>query len=188
MLGSDIRHRKVQTSLPLQTFVEVPLGSQGLQGMVSWLCASLLSCSPEHFQCFYLLLSKISIAALSTQLFQSFNPVAYGPSQPRCLFPSHLYKSVWLHWQQGLFPSLNLNGIALHASINFCITGVSFPHVKEMLRTINIIIHVTGSEHTFRGASASAMWAALQLRRTKGCVLTILMAARNQCRWNQAYF
>lgn len=54
-------------------------------------------------------------------------------------------------------PSLNLNGIALRASINFCITGVSFPHVKEMLSTINIIIHVTGSEHTFRGASASAM-------------------------------
>lgn len=55
---------------PLQTFVEVPLGSRGLQGMVSWLCASLLSCSPEHFQCFHLLLSKISIAVLSTHLFK----------------------------------------------------------------------------------------------------------------------
>lgn len=47
-----------------------------------------------------------------------------------------------------------LNGITLPSSINFCITGVSFPYVKEMLSTITIIIHVTGSEHTFRGASA----------------------------------
>lgn len=78
---------------PLQTFVEIPLGSRGLQGMVSWLCASLLSCSPEHFQCFHLLLSKTSIAVLSTQLFQSTSPVAYhpspfGPSQPRCFSPT----------------------------------------------------------------------------------------------------
>lgn len=47
-----------------------------------------------------------------------------------------------------------LNGITLHPSINLYIAGVSFPYVKEMLSSINIIIHVTGSEHTFRGASA----------------------------------
>lgn len=47
-----------------------------------------------------------------------------------------------------------LIGITLPASINFYITGVSFPYVKETLNTITIIIHVTGSEHTFRGASA----------------------------------
>lgn len=48
-----------------------------------------------------------------------------------------------------------LSGITLHPSISLCIAGVSFPYVKEMLSTINIIIHVTGGEHTFRGASAA---------------------------------
>lgn len=157
--------------------------------MVSWLCASLLSCSPEHFQCFHLLLSKISITVLSARLFQSFSPVARAPSpEGPAQMPFSPHTCTDLCVQPGPFPPWALNGIASHASINSCAAGVSFPHVKEMLSTINIIIHVTGSEHTFRGASASAVWAALQLRRTKGCVLTILMAARNQCRWNQAHF
>lgn len=123
----------------------------------------------------------------------------FSKFQPCCLW-SITFWSISAHFSLALVqtcvaapaqkppPSLNLSGIALHTSINFCIAGVSLPHVREMLSTINTLIHVPGSEHTFRGASVSAMWAALQLGRTKGCVLTILMAARNQCRWNQAYF
>lgn len=115
----------------------------------------MFSCSPERFQCFHLLLSKTSIALPRTHSFEG---------KPSCLWSitcGHLSPGAF-------FPCINLrgcidskatsspelNGTTLHPSINLYIAGVSFPYVKETLSSINIIIHVTGSEHTFRGASA----------------------------------
>lgn len=58
------------TDLPPSTRIwRSPPGVTRTPGMVSWLSAPLLSCSPERFQCFHLLLSKPSIALLRTQLF-----------------------------------------------------------------------------------------------------------------------
>lgn len=123
--------------------------------MVSWLSAPSVSCSPEHFQCFHLL-SKTSIAMHRTQLFRRESclwSITCGHLSLDAFFP---HSCLNLHGCIDSKDTSNpeLNGITLRPSINFYITGVTFPYAKEMLSTINIIIHVTGSEHTFRGASA----------------------------------
>lgn len=155
VLGSDVRHREVQTSLHCRRSPGVSRApGNGLLAlcffavMLSWTFTVLPPSSVQNQHC-----------CAKHSAFSKFQPsclwsIPLWSTSSQMPFPLTLVQILWLPWQRGLFPPWTLNGITLHTNINFCIAGASFPCVKETLSTINIIIHVTGSEHTFRGASA----------------------------------
>lgn len=124
------------------SFGSVPLFSYGLLTISS---ISIFFCTNPAQLCSGLSSSKGKPICLWTITCGHLNPDAFYPST--CINPHGCTEC--------RAPSTpEPNGTALRPSINFCISGVSVPYAKETLSTINIIIHVTGSQHTFRGASA----------------------------------